>query len=59
MANFRRFCEILVATNGNPTVKQVLDCGYTMEHFIKLCDANLNTDKLVQKAKESLRKMEV
>ena len=57
MANFKRFCEILVATNGNPTVKQVLDCGYTMEHFIRLCDANINTEVLVGKAKESLEKM--
>lgn len=59
MANFKRFCEILVATNGNPTVKQVLDCGYTIEHFIRLCDINTNTKALVEKAKESLGKMEV
>jgi hypothetical protein len=57
MANFKKLCEILVNTNGNPTVKQVLECGYTMEHFIRLCDNNINTAVLVEKAKESLDKM--
>ena len=41
----------------NPTVKEVLDCGYTMEHFIRLCQNNINTEVLVQKAQESLNKM--
>ena len=59
MANFRKFCEILVETNGNPSVKQVLDCGYTMEHFIRLCDSKVNTKALVEQAKKSLAKMEV
>lgn len=59
MANFKRFCEILVETNGNPSVQQVIECGYTIEHFIRLCDHNINTEVLVQKAKESLAKMEV
>ena len=59
MANFKKLCEVLVETNGNPTVKQVLDCGYTMEHFIRLCDIYLDTAKLVEKAKASLQKMEV
>lgn len=59
MADFKKFCKILVETNGNPSVAQVLNCGYTMEHFIKLCDNNVNTAKLVEKAKESLEKMEV
>ena len=59
MADFKKFCEILVETNGNPSVAQVLNCGYTMEHFIKLCDNNISTAKLVEKAKESLAKMEV
>lgn len=59
MANFKKFCEVLVETNGNPTVKQVLDCGYTMEHFIRLCDIYIDTAKLAEKAKASLQKMEV
>ena len=57
MASFKKLCEIIVSTNGNPTVKQILDCGYTMEHFIRLCQNNVNYEILVQKAKESLDKM--
>ena len=59
MPDFKKFCEILVKTNGNPSVAEVLNCGYTMEHFIRLCDSNISTAKLVEKAKESLKKMEV
>lgn len=59
MANFKRLCEIIIETNGNPSVAEVLNCGYTMEHFIRLCDHNINTVKLVEKAKEALSKMEV
>lgn len=57
MASFKKLCEIIVSTNGNPTVRQVLECGYTMEHFIRLCQHNVNTQILVQKAQESLNKM--
>ena len=57
MSSFRKLCEIIVSTNGNPTVKQVLECGYTMEDFIRLCQHNINTDILVKKAQESLHKM--
>lgn len=57
MASFKKLCEIIVSTNGNPTVKEVLDCGYTMEHFIRLCQNNISTEALVQKAQESLNKM--
>ena len=57
MPSFRRLCEIIVSTNGNPTVKEVLECGYTMEHFIRLCQVNTDTATLVKKAQESLNKM--
>lgn len=57
MPSFRRLCEIIVATNGNPTVKQVLECGYTMEHFIRICQVTIDTATLVRKAQESLNKM--
>ena len=57
MPNFRRLCEIIVATNGNPTVKEILECGYTLDDFIRLCQHNISTDILVKKAQESLNKM--
>ena len=57
MPSFKKLCEVIVSTNGNPTVKEVLDCGYTIEHFIRLCQANINTATLVRKAQESLNKM--
>ena len=57
MSSFKRLCEIIVATNGNPSVKEVLECGYTMEHFIRLCQNNIDRTALVEKAQESLSKM--
>lgn len=57
MPSFRRLCEVIVSTNGNPTVKELLECGYTIEHFIRLCQNNISTEGLVQKAQESLNKM--
>lgn len=57
MPNFKRLCELIVSTNGNPTVKELLECGYTIEHFIKLCQNNIDTATLIRKAQESLNKM--
>ena len=57
MPNFKRLCELIVSTNGNPTVKELLECGYTIEHFIKLCQNNIDTATLIRKAQESRNKM--
>lgn len=57
MPNFKRLCEIIVDTKGNPTVKELFECGYTIEHFIRLCQNNIDTTTLVKKAQESLNKM--
>lgn len=35
--NFKKLCEVIVEKNGNLTCKDVFTCGYTMEHFIRLC----------------------
>ena len=54
MADFERLCKCIIDTDGNPSVKDVLDCGYSMEHFIRLSQPNVNTEKLVKNARESL-----
>lgn len=57
MADFKKLCEIIIDSNGNPSVQDVLDCGYSMEHFIRLSQHNVNLEKLVQRAKENLLEM--
>jgi hypothetical protein len=59
MPSFRKLCEIIVQTNGNPTVKEVLECGYTLDDFIRLCQVNIDTETLVKKAQKSLNKMQI
>ena len=57
MVDFKKLCEIIIDSNGNPSVQDVLDCGYSMEHFIRLSQHNVNSEKLVQRAKENLLEM--
>lgn len=56
MASLKKLCEILIETDGNPSVQQVLECGCTMEHFIRFCQIGRET--LVSRAKEALKRME-
>lgn len=48
--NFNELCKIIVETNGNPSTKQMENCGYSFEAFLRLsqCDRN----KLVEKCKK-------
>lgn len=57
MVDFKKLCEIIIDSNGNPSVQDVLDCGYSMEHFIRLSQSNVNSQKLVQRARENLIEM--
>lgn len=50
-ADFKKLCELIIQTNGNPACKDLLKCGYTMEHFIRLAQTDINKTKLVEKAK--------
>lgn len=52
--NFKKLCELIVAKNGNISSKDVLDCGYTMGHFIRMAQPNVNTEKLVKNASKML-----
>ena len=54
MADFIKMCQRIIDTNGNPSVQDVLDCGFSMEHFIKMSQPTIKADKLVKNAKESL-----
>ena len=58
MGNFRKFCEMVVERNGNPSVQDVIDCGYTVEHFIIIAQSRISTEKLLKKAKHYLEKGE-
>ena len=55
MADFERLCKVIIDTDGDPSVDDVLDCGYTMEHFIKLSQPDVSNEKLIYNAREALR----
>ena len=54
MADFIKLCEKIIDTDGNPSVQDVMNCGYTMEHFIRMSQPNIKADKLVNNAREAL-----
>lgn len=54
MLDFIKLCERIIDTNGNPSVKDILECGYTMDHFIKIAQHNIKSEKLVKNAKQAL-----
>lgn len=55
MADFERLCKLIIDTNGDPGVDDVLGCGYTMEHFIRMSQPEISNERLVNNARESLR----
>lgn len=55
MADFERLCKLIIDSNGDPSVDDVLDCGYTMEHFLRIAQPNISDEKLVSNAREALR----
>lgn len=54
MADFIKLCKIIIDSQGNPTVNDVLDCGYSMEHFIKMSQPDIKADKLLKNARQAL-----
>lgn len=55
MADFIKLCVKIIDTNGNPSVQDVLDCGYSLENFIRLCQPNVKPEKLVKNAQIALK----
>ena len=54
MLDFEALCKKIIDTNGNPSVDDILSCGYSMEHFIRLSQPDVNTEKLVKNARREL-----
>ena len=54
MAEFEALCKRIIDCNGNPSAQDVIDCGYSMENFIKLSQPNVNADRLVKNARREL-----
>ena len=59
MADFEMLCKKIIDSNGNPSVQDVLDCGFSMEHFVKMSQQNVKAEKLVKNAREALRKRNI
>ena len=47
MADFERLCKLIIDTDGDPSVDDVLDCGYTMEHFLRMAQPDVSNERLV------------
>ena len=54
MTDFIKLCEKIIDTEGNPSVQDVLICGYTFELFLRRAQPNIKADKLVHNAREAL-----
>lgn len=53
-ADFTKLCRVIVATNGNPSTKQIESCGYSFETFLRML--NYDRKKLVKGAETMLCK---
>lgn len=54
MADFEALCKVLVQTDGNPHWKQVKECGYSFEYFLRMSQPNISRKKLVRNAERYL-----
>lgn len=54
MADFIKLCEKIIDSGGNPSVQDVLDYGYSMEHFIRMSQPNITPERLVKNARRAL-----
>ena len=54
MADFIKLCKTIIDSQGNPAVNDVLDCGYSTEHFIKMSQPDIKADKLLKNARQAL-----
>ena len=55
MADFEKLCKLIIDADGDPSVDDVLNCGYTMEHFIRISQPDMSNERLVNNAREALR----
>lgn len=56
--NAKEFYKLIIDTNANPTVKQLVSVGVSEGNAVEMLMrmANANTDKVVANAKELYRK---
>lgn len=52
----RKFIQHIIDTNGNPSSKVAKECNLE-GYFCELCMRNISAEKLVERAKECLRRM--
>lgn len=53
-ANFEELCKVLVRTEGNPSCKDVIKCGYGFEHFLRISDYRVDRKKIAERAADLL-----
>lgn len=55
MENFINLCKVIIDTNGNLSVQDVLNCGFDMEMFKRVTMPPIKAEQLVKNAREALR----
>ena len=59
MPDFTKLCERIIDANGNPSVKDVLNCGFTMEHFLRMSQPGISAERPLQGARKALLDREI
>lgn len=54
MADFEMLCKRIIDSNGKPSVQDIMDCGYGVEHVIRMSQPNVRAARLVKNAREAL-----
>lgn len=54
MLDLITLCKHIIDTNGKPNEQNVLECGYSKEHFKALTNANVRPERIVKNAREML-----
>lgn len=53
MTDFEKLCKTIIKTNGKPSMEEVLDAGYSIEHYNRIASAE-DPNRLVKNARDSL-----
>ena len=58
LGDWKRFSKIIVAKNGNPSLKDARECGIPDGYFNEICMIGLTNEQLVNNAKKVIAEYE-
>lgn len=57
LTNFERLCLLIVRSNGDPSLDELVNCGYDLALYFRLRQPEVRKEKLVERARENLHEM--